>query len=78
MGPNLVCNVEKKMLKIILKDGMTRWVESQTLKFKLAQDLSQTQWQSKNNFEMKLKMNVHARFLKFSFENHLFFSLVAI
>ncbi len=43
MGPNLMCNVEKKMLKIILKDGMTRWVESQTLELKLAQDLSQTQ-----------------------------------
>jgi hypothetical protein len=26
--PNLVLDVEEKMLEAILKDGMTRWVES--------------------------------------------------
>jgi hypothetical protein len=26
--PNLVHNVEEKILKTILKDGMTRWVEN--------------------------------------------------
>jgi hypothetical protein len=41
--PNLVCNVEEKMLKTILKDGMTRWVESQTLELRPTQDFSQTQ-----------------------------------
>jgi hypothetical protein len=26
--PNLVLNIEEKILEAILKDGMTRWVES--------------------------------------------------
>jgi hypothetical protein len=39
---NLVHNVEKKMLKIILKDGMTRWVKNQTLEPRPTQYFNQT------------------------------------
>jgi hypothetical protein len=36
-----MCNVEKKMSKAILKDGMTRWAKSQAPKHGLAQDFNQ-------------------------------------
>jgi hypothetical protein len=41
--PNLVCNVEEKMLEAILKDGMIRRIENQALE-PGAQDFSQMQW----------------------------------
>jgi len=38
--PNLAHNVEKQMSKAILKDGMTRWVESQAPKLGPSQDFN--------------------------------------
>jgi len=35
-----VCSVKEKMLEAILKDGMIRWAESQTLEHGPTQDLS--------------------------------------
>ncbi len=36
----MVHNVEKKMSKVILKDGMIGWAKNQAPKFHLAQDFS--------------------------------------
>ncbi len=40
--PNLVRSAKEKMLKAILKDGMTRQAKSQAPKHGLTQDLNQT------------------------------------
>jgi hypothetical protein len=38
--PNLVCNAKEKMLKAILKDGMTRRTKSQTPELGFTQDFN--------------------------------------
>jgi hypothetical protein len=55
------------MSKTILKDGMIRWVKSQTLEVKPTQDFNQMQWQSKNNFEMMLKNECSCTFFEIFF-----------
>jgi len=55
---------EEKMSKAILKDGMTTQAKHQVLKPQLAQDFNQTQWQSKDNFEMMLENECSCTFFK--------------
>jgi hypothetical protein len=51
---NLVHNFEEKMSNAILKNIMTKWAKSQAFELGPPQDLSQMQWQLKDNSKMML------------------------